>query len=68
MNKSRFVARVLAVAAATAGSGSVVWASTALANTVPHPHSAPIQAAASAKPTPNQPSFIFLPPWPDEEE
>ncbi|WP_367306753.1 hypothetical protein [Alicyclobacillus acidocaldarius] len=68
MNKSQWVARVLAVSAATAGSGSLVWASTAFANTVPHSHNASIQATASVQSTPNQPSFVFLPPWPDEWE
>ena len=48
--------------------GSLVWASTAFADTVPHSHSTSAQAAASAQPTPNQPNFIFLPPWPDDDE
>ncbi|AEJ45003.1 hypothetical protein [Alicyclobacillus acidocaldarius] len=68
VSTSRWMGLILAVTAATAGSGSLVWASTAFANTVPHPHHASAQATVSASPSSNQPSFVFLPPWPDEWE
>ncbi|WP_062308538.1 hypothetical protein [Alicyclobacillus sendaiensis] len=68
MNTSRWMARVLALSAAAVSTGSLVWASTAFADTVPHSHGTSAQAAASAQPTPNQPNFIFLPPWPDDDE
>ncbi|MBF8376592.1 hypothetical protein IW967_01705 [Alicyclobacillus mali] len=67
MNHLHGFSRIMVVMAATAGSGSMLWASTALADTVQSHHSAPLQATASAQLTHNHPNFVFLPPWPDEE-